>query len=149
MVKIRTAKSRDIKKIGGRLREADAQELLAAGNVSAEAALAYSFDRSTLRYTVELDGLPVAMFGIMPDCILGVTANVWLLGTPELAQIKKTFVRMSRVVIARFLECYPMLWNIVDVRYVSAIRWLESCGAVFDESSAVEGFRRFVIVRGK
>lgn len=147
IVKIRKSKSRDIRKLSGRLREADAQELLAAGNTSVEGALAYSFSSSTHRRTIELDGVPVGMFGLMPETILGDIANVWLLGTPELAQIKKTFVRQSRRVIAEFLLHYPVLWNVVDVRYVSAIRWLESCGAVFDEGSAIPGFKRFSIRR--
>ena len=147
IVKIRKSKSRDIRKLSGRLREADAQELLAAGNASVESALADSFHSSTLRRTIELDGVPVGMFGIVPETLLGDIANVWLLGTPELAQIKKTFVRQSRRVIAEFLLHYPVLWNVVDCRYVSAIRWLESCGAVFDEGSAIPGFRRFSIRR--
>lgn len=147
IVKIRKSKRRDIRKLSGRLREADAQELLAAGNTSIESALAQSFSSSTHRRTIELDGVPVGMFGIVPETLIGDIANVWLLGTPELAQIKKTFVRQSRRVIAEFLLHYPVLWNVVDVRYVSAIRWLESCGAVFDEGSAIPGFRRFSIRR--
>lgn len=146
-VRIRRAKSRDIRKLSGRLREADAQELLAAGNASIEGALAYSFSRSTKRYTVEIDGLPVALFGLYPETLLGDTANIWFLGTPEMARIKKTFVKESRRVVAEWLTCYTVLWNVVDVRYVSAIRWLEAIGAVFDEGSAIPGFRRFSIRR--
>jgi hypothetical protein len=147
IVKIRKAKSRDIRKLSGRLREADAQELLAAGNASVESALVYSFKNSTVRRTVEIDGVPVGLFGLHPQTLLGDEACIWFLGTPELARIKKTFVKLSRQVIVKFLSSYPILWNVVDVRYVSAIRWLESCGAVFDEGSAIPGFRRFSIRR--
>ncbi len=147
IVKIRRSKRRDIRKISGRLREADAQEVLAAGSASVEDALAYSFKSSTKRFTVEIDGLPVGMFGLVPETILGDIANVWMLGTTEMARIKKTFVKLSRGVIADFLVDYPVLWNVVDVRYAPAIRWLESCGAVFDEGSAIPGFRRFSIRR--
>lgn len=147
IVKIRKAKSRDIRKLSGRLREADAQELLAAGNESVEGALAYSFKAASHCRTVEIDGLPVALFGVTPETLIGDQACIWFLGTPELARIKKTFVRQSRRVIAEFLLHYPLLWNVVDVRYVSTIRWLESCGAIFDEGSAIPGFRRFSIRR--
>ncbi len=147
-IKIRKMKRRDIRKLSGRLREADAQELMAAGNTSIESALVHSYENSTRRYTLELDGLPMAAFGIVPETLVGDIANVWMLGTPEMARIKKTFVKLSRKFIFDFLIDYPVLWNAVDCRYVSSIRWLEAMGAVFDEGSALPGFRRFVILRG-
>ncbi len=147
IVKIRKAKRRDIRKLSGRLREADAQELLAAGNASIESALAYSFKAASHCRTVEIDGLPVALFGITPETLIGDQACIWFLGTPEMGRIKKTFVKESRRVVAEWLTCYTLLWNVVDVRYVAAIRWLEAIGAVFDEGSAIPGFRRFSIRR--
>lgn len=147
IVKIRKAKSRDVRLLSGRLREADALEVIGAGAANVADGLAESFQRSTLRRTIELDGLPVGMFGLVPDRKIGaVSAQVWLLGTPELSRIKKTFVRESRRVLAEFLKCYPVLWNVVDVRYTSAIRWLESCGAKFqDKESVLKGFRVFTL----
>ncbi len=147
-ITIRPATRSDVDALSGRLREADAQELLAAGNESVKSALAYSFEASTQCRTVEIDGLPVGLFGIVAATILGDEANIWFLGTPELARIKKTFVKESRRVVGSWLECYTVLWNVVDVRYSSAIRWLESMGAVFDDGSAIAGFRRFTITRG-
>lgn len=136
---VRTSCESDIEALKNRLREADEKEIIAAGNADGEAVLRHSFTRSTLRYTVDLEGVPVAMFGIVPDSILGRRANVWFLGAPEMARIKKTFVRLSRHFIGEFLAQYPELWNLVDARYVQTLRWLESCGAVINARPIMMG----------
>lgn len=130
-IEIRESVSEDIAALSGRLRDAEEKEVIAAGNKDGADALRQSFSRSTMRFTVWLDGVPVAMYGIVPESLVGEAANVWFLGTSEMSRIKKTFVKVSRQVIANFLVQYPVLWNCVDARYVSSIRWLESCGAVF------------------
>lgn len=148
-IEIRESVESDIEALKNRLREADAKEVIAAGNQDGEHALRQSFTRSTLRYTVDIDGVPAAMWGIVPESLVGEAANVWFLGAPEMSQIKKTFVKMSRRVIADFLVYYPVLWNAVDCRYVSAIRWLKSCGAQFADPVKVGDveFARFIIRR--
>lgn len=149
-VSIRESVEADIAALKDRLREADEKEVIAAGNENGEDALRQSFSRSTLRFTVDIDGHPVAMFGIVPESLVGESANVWFLGAPEMSKIKKTFVKLSRKIIADFLVFYPVLWNDVDARYVSSIRWLKSCGANFFETPVNRGgfdFMRFVIRR--
>lgn len=132
-ISVRQFKQEDIIALAGRLREADAQEVIAEGNRSVEASLKESCARSTICLCVEQDGTPTALFGVVPDSILGPSARVWFLGAPELAMIKKTFVKQSRRYIGLFLDRYPYIWNLVDARYTGAIRWLKSCGAVFPE----------------
>lgn len=136
---VRTSCASDIQSLKNRLREADEKEIIAAGNASSEEVLCQSFARSTLRYTVDIEGVPVAMFGIVPDSILGRRANVWFLGAPEMTRIKKTFVRLSRHFIGEFLSQYPELWNMVDSRYERTLRWLESCGAVINAKPIMLG----------
>lgn len=149
-IEVRPSVESDIHALKDRLRREDAEETLAAGNASPERALAYSFSRSSACYTVGIDGVPVAMFGIVPDSLLGHSANVWFLGAPEMARIKKSFVRQSRRFIATFLSQYE-LWNFVDARYKNAVKWLIACGADF-ESNIYLGrgdvrFYRFTIRR--
>ncbi len=147
---IRDADEKDIDALSGRLRDADEKEVIAAGNKNGEDSLRQSFARSSLRYSVDIDGIPVAMFGVVRDSILGGSANVWFLGAPELARIKKTFVRLSRRFIRTFLIQYDTLWNMVDSRYPQSISWLKSCGASFQPDpimlNGVE-FYAFVIRR--
>ncbi len=147
---VRDAVESDIAALSGRLRDADEKEVIAAGNKNGEDSLRQSFARSEMRYSVDIDGAPVAMFGCMRDSILGRRANVWFLGSPELSRIKKTFVRLSRHFIATFLAQYDCIWNTVDARYEASISWLKSCGAVFnDEPIFLSGlpFYTFVIRR--
>lgn len=128
---IRKAVESDIAAIKDKLRREDEEEVIASGYPSAEAALAQSFERSALRFTAEIKGVPVAMFGLAPESLVGEKAVVWLLGCPEMAKVKKSFVKLSRVIIKEMFQRYPVLFNLVDARYGSTIRWLESCGAEF------------------
>lgn len=151
-IEVRPSVESDVQALKDRLREADAQEVIAEGNASVEDCLAQSLARSVQSFTVGLDGVPVAMFGIVPDSLIGVSARVWFLGTPEMARIKKSFVRQSIKFIYQFLDSYPFLWNYVDARYKATIRWLETVGAIFP-AYVVHGpngdaFRPFFITRG-
>ncbi|HEX4046223.1 MAG TPA: phage protein Gp13 family protein [Elusimicrobiota bacterium] len=148
---VRDAVGSDVAVLKDRLRIKDAEEIAAEG-FSAEDALGISFSNSTMRYTIERDGVPVAIFGVVPDVVMGSSARVWFLGAEELGRMKKTFVRGTGVFIERFLERYPVLWNHVDARYTQTIRWLKAFGARFEEAAPFgpEGhlFTKFVIWRG-
>lgn len=149
-IKIREARRSDIHALKDKLREADREEILASGYESPEAALTRGFEASTVCLCVDIEGSPSALFGVVPESLLGDTASVWFLGAPELARMKKSFVKLSRAMIKEFLSKYPNLWNIVDSRYASSIRWLKSCGAVFQhEPVMLSGvpFYGFVIRR--
>lgn len=128
---VRSAVEGDIAPIVNAIRREDAEEVLAEGCASVEDALARSFAASTLRVTIERDGVPVGMYGLVPDSLGGPRARVWLLGADGLAAIPVKFVRISRLVIAEMLTAYPLLYNRVDNRYAKTIRWLKSCGAHF------------------
>jgi hypothetical protein len=149
-VVVRDAVGSDVALLKGRLRRKDAEEVLALG-ADVESELAESFARSRQRYTIERRGVPLAMFGILPETVLGDRAVVWLLGTDDLAQIKKTFVRGTGIFLRRFLEEYPVLYNAVPASYTQAIRWLTAFGARFEPAAPLgprgELFRRFVIWR--
>jgi len=130
-ITIRDARRGDVDAIAGRLRREDEQEVLTAGHASGHAALLDSFDRSTMCFCVDIDGHTAAMWGIVPESYVGMSAVVWLLGTPEMARIKKTFVKLSRRFVRDFLTLYPVLYNVVDSRYGAAVRWLMAIGADF------------------
>lgn len=129
---IREARADDIEALANNLRSDDLAEVIAAGAGSAAAALKDSFSRSTHKFTIEHKGVPVGSFGIVPDSLVGASANIWMVGTPGMGKIKKSFVKLSHVIIDGFLTQYGMLWNVVDSRYQKAIRWLLHAGAVFD-----------------
>lgn len=148
---IRDAVPNDIEEIAINMRRQDAEEAAAAVAQTPSQALAGGLAASTLCLTAERHGVPLAMFGVVPDALLGSRAIVWMLGAEPLGRIKKTFVRVSRKVIAMFLERYPELYNYVDARYAGSVRWLKSCGAVFEDPVGCgvrgEAFQRFVLRR--
>lgn len=131
-IAIREAVLDDAEALKDSLRDQDVAEVMASGSTPEEA-LRHSIEKSSMAYAIEYNGVVVGAFGIVPDTLIGASAIVWLLGTPELSRIKKSFVRLGDAMIAGFLLRYPILHNIVDARYKQAIRWLKHCGAVFAE----------------
>ena len=137
MIVIRKAVPSDIVALKDRLREADREEIIAAGNSSVQEALEQSFNRSEICLCVEQDSVVSALFGVVPDTLLGASANVWFLGSPEMRKIKKSFVKYSRFFIKEWLNRWPTLWNVVDGRYCDSLKWLMSCGAKFTKQPLV------------
>lgn len=147
MINIRKAHFVDIVAISGRLREQDEKEIIEAGNSSVAESLRYSLSRSLVSYCVDIDGIPQALFGLVPDSLLGETACVWFLGTKEMSKIKKSFVKKSREVVNYWLTQYSILWNIFPKSYVETCRWLSAMGAEFKEMNEPKGFILFKLER--
>ncbi len=133
------------------MREGDRREAAAVGQ-SPLTALQESLSESSVAYTALIDSQPAAMFGLLPQAMIGERAGVWLLTAERVSTISAlTFVRTSRRVIDYFLTLYPVLENWVDVRYVASIRWLQIFGARFDDVRELGPervpFRHFVLRR--
>ena len=136
----RTAYLDDCASIAACMRQGDRLEVAAVGQSPLEA-LQESLADSSVAYTALVDGQPAAMFGLIPPLSLidYERAGVWMLtGTPVINISPITFVRVSRQIIARFLDCYPILQNWVDARYTASIRWLGLCGARFSATRTFE-----------
>ena len=149
-VAILKARPEDASALAGRLRPEDCAEVLASGHRSVEGCLDFGIKNSVEAYTVFLRGVPVAAFGISVPSLLGPEAHIWFLGCPEMARIKKTFLKLTRVYIAHFHESFPCLWNIVDSRYGASVKWLAWCGARFVGDVMLNGvvFSKFALVKG-
>lgn len=144
MVTIREACEADIDALKHRLREADEKEVIATDE-NPEQALRESYARSRLRYCVDIDGIPCGLFGLVPDENNADSARAWFLGAPEMSKIKKTFVTLSRYFVNIFLGYYPQVWNIVDLRYVASVKWLNHLGVDWGDTAEIKGvpFRAF------
>lgn len=68
------------------------------------------------------------MFGYAPDETKGV-GSVWLLGSEGIRADKAIFLNISEHFIALMLNAYPILFNFVDARNKSSIKWLKWLGA--------------------
>lgn len=128
---LRTAEEKDIDAMKDLLRATDVREVLAAANQMPEEALRQSFAASSTCMTLEYQGRPVAMCGIVPESIIGQRAVIWLLGTDEIRALRKTFHFLSKRCIEYFLDMYPYLYNWVDDRNKETMVWLQRCGAEF------------------
>ena len=146
-VKIRETRIEDIAVLAGCLRKEDRMEVLAQGYASAGEALQKSFEASKYRFTIDLKGKPVAMFGLIE--VAPEQANVWFLGAPGLSKMKKFFLSMSKEVVREMLVEYPILWAQVDSRYEKTHGWLTWLGAKNAASRSINGvnFHHFVFSR--
>jgi|ERR1044072_64245 hypothetical protein len=131
---IRTAKLSDIHDLAPRLREADIQEIKAASGETSVGVLERGLFSSDPCYVVVRDdGRSLALFGVVPDLSSNFVSSgiIWLLGSDDLVKYSYTFLRYGREWIERLQERYNFLWNYVDARNETHIRWLKWCGFSF------------------
>lgn len=74
------------------------------------------------------DGVPFVMWGLKPDSLLGGSAVVWMVGSPEVAARRVGFLRRCRAGLEECLRAYSLLrcWALAD--FESSIRWLRWLG---------------------
>lgn len=151
-VQIRPAAASDIESMKGRFRRADIDELWAAAHKTPEECLEEGMVSSPLCWTGTVEGLPVAMFGASPACLIGGIGVPWMVGTNELASCARPMIEMARPVVDRMLMTFGHLVNYVDARNDKAIRWLKHLGFEFKgaEPYGLENlpFFRFEMRRG-
>jgi hypothetical protein len=111
------------------LRQLDAEEVWASHHMTPKEALQTSFKNSMHAFTVLHKDKIVAMFGVIPDSLLGRSALVWMLTTDAIDGVKIAFLRYSRLFINYLRSCYPILYNHVDARHAPCLRWLKWVGA--------------------
>lgn len=132
-VKFRPARYEDVAKVAAHMREIDRKELALMGELQPLEALEKSLELSQYCRCIELDGEPVALFGVRRPFVLSRNGLIWLLGTEELAKMKKSFVMNSLKYVKEGFEYADRLENYVWIENRLSIRWLKWCGFTFDE----------------
>lgn len=118
--------------IASNMAEADRREVAALG-LGQHRAIEDSLNRSVAAWTgMVADNRPVCMFGVTPMDILGGVGSPWLLGTDEVKNHAKTFMRLNKLYLVQMLDIFPHLVNWVDARHEVSIRWLKWLGFTFD-----------------
>jgi hypothetical protein len=115
------------------LRDADMLELTEA-NLEPELALAMGLAMSQpYAFTVTVEGIPAAMFGVCPDARYpdAEAGVVWLLGTDRILKIRRQFLRESLDWIDEIASQYSVLGNSVHCANLVHIRWLKWLGFTF------------------
>lgn len=112
-------------------READEAEVRASCGLSVGWALRYGLRKSSKVWTAVMDGEPVCMFGVTLTSAITGTGSVWCLGSKAMDRkdVRREFIKHSPHVLEAVQARYPgTLFNYVDVRNNTAIRWLEWMG---------------------
>lgn len=148
---VREATIDDVHYIGPRLRAADRQECLAFG-ILPMFGLAYSYGNSERCFTVEVDGEPVAIFGVGPDhADVPPNGCVWMLGTDRLSSIRYPFLRRCRKWVDELHKDYRVIGNWADTRNLLHVRWLQWLGFKIINTAPIgkqgEMFHHFIKVK--
>ena len=117
-----------------RMRAADVREIEAVNGATPLEALRTSLARSTEAWAGTVDKEVACIFGVGPLSLLGGEGCPWLLGSDLVERKALAFARRNRAMVARWLQTFPVLRNVVDARNTRAICWLGWLGFVLQPS---------------
>ena len=129
-VDIRSPRPGDAAAVASNLRDADLEELIAAGLDDIEGVIQEGIDYSARCWTATVHGRPVCVFGVREWDGRGVP---WLLGTSEMAAHRRAFIEQAPAYIGLMLEAFPVLINHVHAANEQAVRWLKRAGFALAE----------------
>lgn len=121
-----------------RIRKADVDECEALfGKNTVSVAACETYRNSQMRYTMEEDGIVIAMFGVAAPSLLSTVGAPWMFGTDQIEAHPRSLMRDGRTYIDAMLRLFPRLENIVDARNTKSIRWLRHLGFTIDPAIPV------------
>lgn len=104
------------------------EELQASTGETATEALVSGLMLSDECWTiVDAKGTPTAMFGV-GEGLKKDDGVIWLLASKNWPNIIKKVIRSTKPFISRFHLRYRILWNLIDIRHTTSIRWLKWAG---------------------
>lgn len=121
------------------LRESDELEVTRATGWDVKKVLTESCKRSTICYTVFVNGEPSVLFGAVPTGILTGEASIWMLATDRIYEGKQHITPIAVSIIADLKNRFSCLWNFVDAENVVSVKWLKKLGFKFDENPTPYG----------
>lgn len=131
----------------GRVRQADVDELRAAGGRAPGEAMLEGLRLSSEAWAGLADGQVMCIFGVVQTSILAREGTPWMVGSDLVDRHARAFLLRSRPVVATWAARFDLLWNFVDARNRRAITWLRWLGFQIGEPEpfGVEGrpFHRF------
>jgi hypothetical protein len=141
----------DVGALTGSLRDADVREIKDAYGDTPESALWGSWIESPISWAIRVDGETVGMFGVGASRESHLIGSPWLLGSDKLPLAMHRGIRQIKPYVNQMLDAYPILFNWVDSRNKTSVRWLEWCG--FDIHDPIpfgvsgKPFRFFLMIR--
>lgn len=122
--------------IAERARAADVAELWTSSRSTPLDAMLRGMESTVHTFTAVYEGQPACMFGAAPFSILGGMGAAWMIGSSILDRhgAQKDLLRLSEPVVEFMQDQFPnLLYNFVDARNTSAIRWLRWLGFQFSD----------------
>lgn len=139
-ISIVTATLAHVQELGHNMNAEDVAELKALG-MKPHRALWRSWKASMVRKALIVDGEVAAIWGVVGG-LLGVSGVAWLLTGPKVREMSPIRVaRLYRNEVRELLENYEVIENLVDSRYIGAIRLLKIAGFSFDDPMLVGKFK--------
>lgn len=130
---VRKSVKSDCGKLSPILRLADRREVIAHSGHGAKVGLEIALDSSDECWSVEYKDEPIAMFGYLLDSSNG--ANVWMLGSDKIQDIKWQFLRESKHWLNTIAKDFDRLWAVADVRNTTHANWYRWLG--FDITATI------------
>jgi len=129
-----------VRHIASNLRDADRQELLAVRGEDADIT-------DVLFDCVKLSDWTLTGYdGDEPICIFGVGPGLqheqgspWMLGTKGIERIPKTFLKISKQMIVKMHETYPLLTNFVLKANTVHLRYIKFLGFELGDEYEING----------
>lgn len=134
MLEISLATLAGVREVARNLRPSDLAEAKATVGERYEDAVVSSYQNSTLCWMVLEDGKPFGVFGVTPSGHDRGVGCPWMMATPVIAKYSKELLKLTPWYVHIMNSMYPTLYNYVDVRNHSSIRWLKWGGFQFGET---------------
>jgi hypothetical protein len=124
------------KELEENMREIDRKEIEGMGFSTMQGAEVSICDTAPVYVARSRNGKLICCWGL--QILIGKENNpntylIWALGTDELKNHKKDFVKESKAILERWMELYGCLENTVATFNKRAIHWLKWLGAEFSE----------------
>lgn len=133
------------------MRPEDVAEVWASDHNTPLESLMGGWRMSNFATVAAVEGVPLAMFGLVKRDILSGSGIIWMLGSNEAKKYRREFLTLTPPVIDEMLAICPRLCNMVHTKNRASVRWLKWLGFTIEEPEVhgpdQELFHRFHIER--
>ena len=117
--------------IAENLKQNNRQEVLAVIGNNCLTDILRSMEASDMLGCFKYNGKPLAIYGVIPDSIMGNTGIAWLLFSAEAMQHRQVVGRYTKRGLRAIMAKYEFVYNWVNTGNKDIIRWLKWLGAKF------------------
>lgn len=141
IVNVKPTRRWAVRHIAKHLRPADERELRAIRGADATISdvLFDCVERSDWTLVGYIGDEPICIGGVAPSPLQRGVGHPWMLGTRRIEDVPKTFIRITREMVAKMHETYPTLTNFVMKANDVHVRYLRHLGFTFGDEYLIQG----------